>query len=107
MTVWQAAPGPLQACDDVSVRYVNWGNIVRANNLDHSQRWIRRAGDENRNMAIVKCLDKESELPAVVHAHEDGLKILVRFDPCQSVCLLANGNVGWKFIQNAILEKRY
>jgi hypothetical protein len=58
-------------------------------------------------MALVKCVDEESDLPTVVHAHEDGLKILVCLYPCQPVCLLANGNVGWKPIKNAVFEIRY
>jgi hypothetical protein len=40
-------------------------------------------------------------------AHEGGLKILVRFYPCQPVRLLANGNVRRKPIQNAVLKQRY
>ena len=97
----------LQACDDVPVGYINRGNIVRANYLHHSRGWIWRAGNEDGHMAIVKCVGEEPDLPTILHAHEDGPKILVLLYPCQPVCLLANGNVGWKPIKNAVFEIRY
>jgi integrase len=40
--VWKAASRLLQACDDVPVRYINRGKIVRANYLHQSRGWIRR-----------------------------------------------------------------
>ena len=106
--VWEAPARSLEACKDVLVGYVNRGNIVRANNLHHSRRWIRRAGDKNGNMAIAKCVDEEPYLPTVEDAHESGFKIIfARVYACQSVSMLANGSVRWKLIQNAVFEKGY
>jgi ATP dependent DNA ligase domain len=105
--VWEAAARSLEACKDVLVGYVDRGDIVRANNLHHSRRWVWCAGDENGNVAIAKCVDEKPYLPTVGDAHEDGFKIFARTYPRQSVGMLANGSVRWKLIQNAIFEKRY
>jgi hypothetical protein len=105
--VREAAARSLQPCKDVLVGNVDRGDIVRANNLYHSRRWVWRAGDENGNVAIAKCVDDKPYLPTVGDAHEDGFKIFARIYPCQSVSMFANGSVRWKFIQNAVFEKRY
>jgi hypothetical protein len=78
--VREAASGVLQASDDVRVRYINWGDSVRASYLHHSRRWIRRAREENGHMAIIKGVDEGPNLPTVVYAHEGGLRNVQYWD---------------------------